>query len=264
MDIYSLAAKIAENRIQKKIVRSAEVPIGSFSPYDIQKAVAMHFLPMGGWKAGGTNEKTQNLFSVEHAFFGPISENFIFTGTDIHLDSSLFCQPLMGEVEICFSLHEELDSFVSEFDAVTDINGADLQQKLHSYITEVHLCLEMPWSQFSQPESGIDFLIADMCGSNALIVGAGIPFDDWADNLETDVFLSDAQRHLTHGTVTASVVHPLQVLQEFIKFCSEHKISFQKETYLATGGVTNCVELPSNQTLHIHSDKIPGFHFFFE
>lgn len=248
VNIIEIAKNIAMNRLKGICVSSEDYPLGTEDPYTIQ-AMVTNYLPLiSAWKAGGTNQKTQKYFSVTDAYFGPIPSKFVFTDSNIELNSKLIHSPLKGEVEVCFCTNEK----------VQDLTVESTTEQILSSIESVHLCLELPWSQFSQPSSGVEYLIADLCGANALLVGPGIPFLKWSES-EDELRLTTGSKILTKGNVLESIIKPLGCYLEFIKICLKNKIELEKNIYLATGGVTECVELPANGTVQISSSKLTNF-----
>lgn len=248
MNIGALTKKLANNRQNGTTARAEAYPLGDEQPYDIQAMVAGYFSPLTAWKAGGTNKKTQEYFAVTQAYFGPIPSQFVCTGENIELDSRTIHSPLKGEAEVCFCLNE----------MVQVLNSQSTKQEILSSIGSVHLCLELPWTQFSQPSSGLDYLIADMCGANALLLGPGMPFSQWSESSDRFI-LSTKGNVLTDGNVLDSIIKPLDCYFEFITFCLRYGITLRSDMYIATGGVTACVELPMHSTIDLCSDVLPNF-----
>ncbi|GAB2695466.1 hypothetical protein [Aliiglaciecola aliphaticivorans] len=248
INIKAIAKNIALNRLNGVSVSSADYPLGTEDPYTIQTMVTSYLPPMAAWKAGGTNQKTQKYFSVKTAYFGPIPDEVVFTGKNIELNSKQIHFPLKGEVEVCFRTNEE----------VQELTLNSTTEQIVSSIESVHLCLELPWTQFKQPSSGVEYLIADLCGANALLVGPGLPFSKWSES-EDELRLTTDSKTLTKGYVLESIIKPLRCYLEFIQICLKNNIALEKNIYLATGGVTECVELPANGAVQVISNKLPDF-----
>jgi 2-keto-4-pentenoate hydratase len=248
MNIQSLTNKIVENRLGGQLSSPADIDLKGVSPYKLQSGVANIFAPLKAWKAGGTNIKTQQYFKVKNAYFGPIPNQFVFEGSDIELNTNAIHSPLKGEVEICFRLNESAGR----------LTLSSNEQEILSTIELVHLCLEMPWTQFEQPSSGVEYLIADLCGANALLIGSGMPFTKWKQATDELILCFDGVV-VTAGNVDNSIIKPLACYLEFVEFCLNNEIQLTENMLLATGGVTDCVELPKQKTILVSSKILPNF-----
>lgn len=251
MELNLIAQRIAKSRSNQKVENTPLFELTNCDPYSIQKAVTMLLPVTGAWKAGGTNNKTQTYFDTEIAYFGPIEKNKVFQGLNLEVDSKAFALPLKGELEICFLLPP--DVFVNE---------CDLKELVFSGVVKTLVCLELPWSIFEQPASGLAHLIADVCGANALLCGPEISpsilknVDNITLSLQT---LEDET--ITSGIVSDSIISPLDVLIDFIEFVKRQEIEISEPIFLATGGVSECVPLDKNKKYLVKINDAENFNF---
>ena len=132
-----------------------------FDAYSIQKIVINGLNKrVSGWKLGGTNTKTRNLFNIDELYWGPVFNGCITTNPE---DIELYC----GEVEIALKFNKNIQSISDKVDA----------ENLPKYIDSVALAIEYPQSFISNiSEFGVQALISDCCGSGQCLISTEIPF----------------------------------------------------------------------------------------
>ena len=136
--------------------------------YNIQKDVISNMgLSVSGWKLGGTNQKTRDLFNVDELYWGPIFDGCILTKSR---DISLHC----GEVEIALKVNKN----------IRDIDREIHPNELSKYIDSVALSMEYPQSFISNIlDIGVEALVSDCCSSGQCLIGKELPFLEFFDDL---------------------------------------------------------------------------------
>ena len=251
MELSLIAQRIAKSRSNQNVVNTPIFELTNCDPYSIQKAVTNLLPATGAWKAGGTNKKTQTYFDTDKAYYGPIEKNKIFQGRNLEVNSKALALPLKGELEICFLLPP--DVFVNE---------SDLNELVFSGVIKTLVCLELPWTIFEQPASGLAHLIADVCGANALLCGPEISPSILKNGDKIKLSLQTVEGEtITSGIVSDSIISPLDVLIDFIEFVKIQEIDVSEPIFLATGGVSACVPLNKNKKYLVKINDAENFNF---
>lgn len=178
-----------------------------------------------GWKLGGTNKTTKELFNVSELYWGPVFEGGLKESLD---DLSLKC----GEVEIAFRLSE-------------NISGNNKQvslQNLNEYVSEVCFSVEFPWSVFETFGShGVLPLIADCCASGEVVLGKKIQYCDYVDPYNISMF--ENGKKLYELEEVGLLDTPEQTLVDFINKAKQRGFNLQGDQWVFTGGITACQSL---------------------
>ncbi|CAD5250186.1 conserved hypothetical protein [Alteromonas sp. 38] len=250
MSLSLIAKKISKSRLNKIIEKSAISELSDHDPYHVQQAVANLLPPTGAWKAGGTNKKTQEYFGTANPYYGPIEKSKVHVGSHLVVDTKSLAQPLKGELEIGFLIPPEV--FTNENKLADLMTGGDIS---------AFVCVELPWTIFEQPDTGLSHLIADVCGANALLCGPEIPTRMLYGNNKIELSLQSGDETVTRGLITDSIIPPLDVLVDFIAFIYKQEIEIIEPIYLATGGISACVSLNKNTKYSVVIDGTKNFHF---
>lgn len=235
MDINEIVSLIADSRNEQSNLNGPLDCLTDHNPYYVQSKVAERLTAIGAWKAGGTNKKTQQYFDTNVPYYGPIERNRVFIQETDLVSTSLFAEPLKGELEICFEIEKEgLDS------------NTDFDSLIKNGIIKVLVGVELPWTMFPQPDSGLAHLIADVCGANALICGSPLNLDQLGSLDSLVLSLDSPEANQTFGKVSDTVILPVEVLRDFFRFVETEGIVLEYPLILATGGVSACVPLKKN------------------
>ncbi|MDC6460007.1 hypothetical protein PQY66_06675, partial [Luminiphilus sp.] len=134
--------------------------------YEIQKAVTEKLGGnIGAWKLGGTNPWTREAFACSDAYWGPIFIEYVLDANEVNIIDWEFECEARAEAEIAFRLAKDVhpDEIVA------------LEIDLPSLFDYVAPSLEFPINFYSDVvEHGLPSLIADLCGSGCLVLGAPV------------------------------------------------------------------------------------------
>ena len=208
---------------------------------------------IGAWKLGGTTSTTQSLFHTNSVYYGPIVSSAIFQNQHkISLDKRI-TKP-KGELELSFKLSSKVKDFQAE-----NLEG----DKIFSLIKSLAPSVELPWSPFPLPSSGLNVLVADHCASGALILGKEVVFDKTKLGLLSgEVLLKSGNNFLTKGNLSHILGGPLEALRNFLDLALKHQIPLKENQWVPTGGASPCVSLPVNKELKVSFEQLPPFNFF--
>lgn len=216
--------------------------------YALQALFRTRLGPIGAWKAGGTTLSTQRQFGVSGPFFGPIAQNSVVL--EKYRVEQVFPADLQvkGEVEIVLGLR--CGSYTAK----------SKRSKFKWEIVSVHLGVEMPWCQFGSSPS-VEWLIADQCASGGLLVGPGIPLDRWSKTVGEVSLSANGKLMESVGPSSPLIVSPEKCKAEFDSHRYLPQVNANEKLYLATGGITQCVDLERKVEYSVHSDELPSFKF---
>jgi 2-keto-4-pentenoate hydratase len=166
MTADALAAFITEHRQARRTVDAFPADIAPKTEADgARAALAQIDRVPAGWKLGGTNAHTRNVFSVERAYFGPLKAAEIAEGDGSQVSLAGLIAPKV-EPEICVAFTADLDPHV---------HGGDIGA-LRGLLDHVALGLEIPDTILANPpEAGVWSLVADRCAAGALVLGERLP-----------------------------------------------------------------------------------------
>lgn len=250
----SVVDKIINGRINDIAQQTDGVALSVDDAYVIQKEVTSKLGEVIGWKLGGTNEKTKQAFKNEELYFGPIFKNSLISHKGSKINLADLHKPLKGEVEIAFTLSNK----IAELDAGYE------SHRLFDYVDFVHICLEMPWTQFEQPTSGLEWLIADLCGCNALLLGQGkeckgLDLNDVGININ----MTSGEDEIASGSRFNILGSPEIVLKEFFDLALKYKLDLKPGQVVATGGATACVPIPDGKIISLDATELDPLQFSF-
>jgi len=254
LKLTNIIENIVECRKNKSISSMFLSNINLRDGYLIQSEVIKEFEEVDGWKLGGTNAKTKEAFRNEELYFGPIFSNSVFKKNLNNIPIKNIHHPLRGEVEIAFVLNDKVKKLNKEMeiDCVSE------------YITAVHICLEMPWTQFEQPESGLGWLVADLCGTNALVLGSGISWQSFHNGIAgSEIVMSAGGEVIATGSKANLLATPELLLREFLELSILYNIKLRPGQIVATGGATDCVTVPVDTDISISTSGFKTLEFRF-
>lgn len=181
---------------------------------------------IAAWKLGGTTHSTKALFNVDQLYFGPLYAQEIYGHGD-RVDLTLAESKV--EIELAARINASVD-------------GAD------SWC----LCAELPSSPIADmPSAGASALVSDRCAAGALVLGPQAD-TSYANGLAS----ADAIELRVNGTCVASgslsalTTLPHAIVRDFLHLAPQHGFHPQPGQWIATGGLTPCVEVPR----HAHID----------
>lgn len=229
-----------------------QIPKSLQEAYQIQKENRKKVSKnVGAWKLGGTTELTQNLFETKSVYYGPISRDWVFIAEEkIHLSPQI--KDPKGELEMSFKLSKD----------VSNLKRDNLEKGLlEKYIKAMAPSIELPWSPFSLPESGLKVLVADHCAAGALILGEEVPFKNESLKNTSQVTLKTEEKILSKGQLGNILGGPLEALREFLLLSMDHKLPLSENQWIATGGASPCVPLPLKKKISVSFEGFKTFDF---
>lgn len=182
---------------------------------------------ISAWKLGGTTHSTKALFNVDQLYFGPLYAHEIFGHGDC-VDLTLAESKV--EIELAARINASCD-------------GADTWC----------LCAELPSSPIADmPSAGASALVSDRCAAGALVLG---PQSDtsYANGLAgaDAVEIRVNGRTMATGGLSALTALPHAIVRDFLKLAPEHGFHPQPGQWIATGGLTPCVEVPRDAHIDV-------------
>jgi 2-keto-4-pentenoate hydratase len=230
---------------------------GKYLPRDIDEAyeiqeqvIARIGNKVGGWKLGGTNSTTKKIFKCSQPYWGPIFSDKIFDARELIVLLEEF--EIKGEIEVVFRLSEEID-LLDENTILTDVTR---------YVDKVAPGVELPNSCFSDIlDGGIELLIADLCGSGALVTGDFIKIGEYSDSCALKASMSQHNKIIAEGNTNNILPSTIGALTDFLYLANKYGIHLEKGQYISTGGCTNCVNLEINDEVQVHIDGFEDFRF---
>jgi 2-oxo-3-hexenedioate decarboxylase len=235
----ALGAFIASQRQKKQIIDAFPDELRPRSEIDaIRAGLAQTGHTPPGWKLGGTNALTRDMFKVPRAYFGPLKAEEIIVAEDACIMLADLIAPKV-EPEICVAFDADLDP---------QVHGGDIPA-LRGLLAYVTLGLEIPDTVLrAPPEAGVHSLIADRCAAGRLVLGPRLP----ASALETLEALpvvmtgADGTRSQGHGDwliggALAGVSEMLETLRGIVD-------RIPAGTPVATGGLAKALPLGAGIT----------------
>jgi 2-keto-4-pentenoate hydratase len=216
-----------------------------FDAYSIQKGVIDGLNKrVSGWKLGGTNTKTRNLFNVDELYWGPVFNGCITTNPQ---DIELYC----GEVEIALKLNKNIQSIDVKVDP----------ENLPKYIDSVALAIEYPQSFISNiSEFGVQALISDCCGSGQCLISREMPFLEFINGSMIDIKVNSITIEKCSTDFLIGGLH--QVACDFINNSIQLGFKLNSGQWLFTGGLSECRVYDKNSRVKISGDNVPCLEFY--
>lgn len=224
------------------------LPVSIDEAYAIQRQVTHNLKrQVSGWKLGGTNTKTIEVFACSEPYFGPLFEDKTFIhSTNVDIKGLL---EVKGEAELVFKLSKKVEALTQ--DAALNIN---------ELITDVAPAIEMPSACFSDMKTGgVKLLIADLCGTGALVIGDFIAFSGFESLNGLNISISQEQTVLTTGNTNNIIPDQYKVLHAFFKLAIKHSVKLKEGQLIASGGCTDCVPFSLGHEVNV---KFEGFNNF--
>ncbi len=192
---------------------------------------------IAAWKLGGTTHSTQALFNVDQLYFGPLYSQELYGHGD-RVDLTL----AESKVEI------ELAARISP-----SCDGADAWC----------LCAELPSSPIADmPSAGASALVSDRCAAGALVLGPQTN-TSYANGLAS----ADALELRVNGTpmatggLSALTALPHAIVRDFLQLAPTHGFYPQPGQWIATGGLTPCVEVPRDAHIDVLANNKQALSF---
>lgn len=201
-----------------------------------------------GWKLGGTNKKTQEVFGVIEPYWGPVFKKDFVSSTDPIKHGSVMC----GEIECAVKLAE-----------IPKKSELDLT-RLDDIIEEIGLSIELPWSTFeSVAELGVNALVADLCATGKVVLGTTVPFSKFQEQMMDFSFLVNKEKVATGG-MTNLVLGLEKTLKEFISLSSTEGFELKKGQWVFTGGLSSCQRFSKGDKISVQSIGLGEINLFIE
>ncbi len=225
------------------------MPVNLAEAYAIQKAVIEALgKKVLGWKLGGTNLKTQTNFNCSSGYLGPIFS--VSNQAPAYLDNS---NP-RGEAELTFRISDEI--------SLLDLKGIEADPLM--YFDAVYASLELPYSQIDNfHEVGMLPLIADLCGTGHLAIGEAKNINLLNDKNAVNIQIEQGETELAIGTSDNLIGGYRTALIDFLKLVLEYSIDIEAGQLVATGGITDCIYLPTNQNVEVNFNELGRFGVFY-
>ena len=196
-----------------------------------------------GWKLGGVNSKTRDLFSVEELYWGPIFDTCILNNpSQLMLDC--------GEVEVALKFSDNIERIQR------NITPVDLSMCIES----VALSIEYPHSIFPNVVAlGVSALISDCCGSGQCLLGKEIPFSQFsgAANIKVNIDTVEVETCATDILIDGLY----QTVCDFINRSLEFGFELKGGQWVFTGGLSECRAYKPGSFLKIDCDTLPNISY---
>ena len=211
-------------KIQNDIIKSADVGVV-------------------GWKLGGVNSKTRDLFSVDELYWGPIFDTCILNNPS---ELMLYC----GEVEVALKFNSNIENLQH------NISPDDLNE----YIQSAALSIEYPHSIFPNVVAlGVSALISDCCGSGQCLLGKEIPFDQFSEDVNIKVNIDTVDVEMCSTDILIDGLY--QTVCDFINKSLEFGLELKGGQWVFTGGLSECRPYEVNSFVRIESNILPSISY---
>ncbi len=219
--------------------------------YEIQRQVIDRLsLDVAGWKLGGTNEKTRKTFQCSSPYFGPIFSRKLFNHCD-KIDLSGLLE-IKGEAEIVIRLSKN----------ITELKFDDEVSDFKRYISAVAPSLELPSACYQNTaEGGLELLVADLCGTGALVVGDFVEICELDTLLDLNVTVKESDNIIANGTTKNIVPNLFTAFTDFLLLAKKYDISLKEGQLIATGGSTNCAKFTLGEEIVVEFEQLSKFSF---
>ncbi|KQW31330.1 hypothetical protein ASE36_03445 [Rhizobium sp. Root274] len=223
-------------------------PLTLAQAYAVQNRLIECLGPVEAWKLGGATTATRQIFNTQDVYYGPV-----FAGR-VLLAPTTVPQDLLGgpkgEAEVAFRLSAAVE-------------GDALPQDPWALVDRIAPSIELPASTVDDlPRHGLNALIADGCAYGALVLGDALPID-----AAVKASIDTLSISIAHGDVveTGSANHilttPIGALAAFAKTALANGATLRAGQWVATGGCTSCLPLPSDQKIEVDFADLGAFSF---
>jgi len=211
-------------KIQNDIIKSADVGVV-------------------GWKLGGVNFKTRDLFSVDELYWGPIFDTCILNNPS---ELMLYC----GEVEVALKFNSNIENLQH------NISPDDLNE----YIQSAALSIEYPHSIFPNVVAlGVSALISDCCGSGQCLLGKEIPFSQFSGAVNIKVNIDTVEVETCATDILIDGLY--QTVCDFINRSLGLGFELKGGQWVFTGGLSECRVYKPGSFLKIDCDTLPNISY---
>lgn len=243
----TLAAELVALRRagKRRDFMQAELPADLGGSYrTAMGGVSLTGRPVAAWKLGASSAGTRLVFGTDEIYFGPLVDAEVWraSASPAHRPPPVF----RAEAEIAFRLAADLPP------------GSARSSDPSDHFDAWAPALEAPYSAVENlPQAGLRALLADRCAAGALFLGRERP----------NIFDSDIDSELAicaGGEVLAAsrardglVMAPLAAAMAFLDQAKVHGVPLKRGQWVATGGITSCVDLPLDGraiTLRLNGD----------
>ncbi|MDA9981750.1 hypothetical protein N9H39_03235 [Gammaproteobacteria bacterium] len=248
---YFLKAR-QQNKTQQPFQFESKTPASLAEAYAIQHHNYSNIGQSKGWKLGGTTSLTQAMFDTNATYYGPIYQASIYESKN-PIELPDWMNNPRGEAEVCFELSDKVKGLSD-----TTMDEIDISE----FIVNIMPSIELPWSVFPLPAAGLNVLIADQCGTGALVFGDRLPYSSTHfPSLSGEVMISSTSGLLTEGSIEDILAGPLTALADFLRLAQQHQLQIKSGDFVATGGCTPCIELPLNRKITVDMTILGEFSF---
>ncbi|MEM6603041.1 MAG: hypothetical protein AAF621_03235 [Pseudomonadota bacterium] len=194
------------------------------------------------WKLGGTTFLTQKIFNVSTPYFGPLHPKEVFIGCNDNISMNLI--EYKAEAEIALKLSDNITISSEAIDNYTDTELFD----------QAALCLEMPSSPIHDiPKKGVATLVSDRCAAGALVIAPPISYKRYlAEPFIDQIFIRQDKQIISKGSIDNLVMKPELCVRSFLKIALENNITPKAGSWIATGGLTECIPLDLDKKVQLY------------
>lgn len=216
--------------------------------YGVQNRLIEHLGHVEAWKLGGATVATRRIFDTQDVYYGPLFAGRVLVAPTT-VASDLLGGP-KGEAEIAFRL-----SCAVESDA--------LPQDPWELVDMVAPSIELPTSTVDDlPTHGLNALIADGCAYGALVLGDALPIDAAVKSGIDTLAISIAHGDVVEtGSAADILTTPIGALAAFAATARANGASLRAGQWVATGGCTSCIPLPTDQQIKVDFGDLGHFYF---
>jgi 2-keto-4-pentenoate hydratase len=205
------------------------------------------------WKLGGTTATTRATFGVALPYFGILHASEVMEAPSVAPGLPLI--ELKAEAEIALRLSNIIDH-------LTDISVLENTEPW-SLFDAWCWSLELPSSPIRNlVECGVTALIADRCAAGALVLGAPRSRSIVEAGWDTKVLrLVEDGREIASGGISALIDPPELAAKSFLEQALIHGFKPRSGQWVATGGLTPCVNLKEGAWVSVFhgEEKVMAF-----
>lgn len=181
--------------------------------------------PVQGWKLAGSNHRSRSLVQSNQIIFGPLFES------EVHIEVNEI-KGLVGScVELEVAIHERQPG---------DFEWA--------------LCLEFPNPKNpSQEIIDAGQMVANRCDAGSIWVSSALNVSSVSDLKEMDIRFRVGSSEWLRPDFESLVQDPTELYREFIELSSFYGFRTEPIQWVATGGLTPCLEFERETELTIEA-----------